>query len=145
MGSAENGGCSASGADFVPISPPPWVFMTPSLRCTKLYQAILGGHQALFPIGGGGNFHIMVCSIQKYLPILFYGLPHPLQLLDNPHNNEIFKSLVKKMVIRYWTNIKEAQEQHSLSYFNPRVHSLTQPLPLWVAAGSIFIVQLDLS
>ena len=69
---------------------------------------------------------------------LLYGLPHPLQLLDNPPKKEIFKSLVKKMVVRYWNDIliKEAQELHSLSYFNPRVHSLTLPHPLWVAAGS---------
>ena len=67
-----------------------------------------------------------------------YGLPHPLQLLENPPKKELFKRLVKKSIVRYWQDLlaAEAQQLPSLSYFNPRVHSLTHPHPLWLAAGS---------
>ena len=67
-----------------------------------------------------------------------YGLPHPLQLLDSPLKKELFKRLVKKSIVRYWEDLlaAEAQQLPSLCYFNPRVHSLTHPHPLWLAAGS---------
>ena len=67
-----------------------------------------------------------------------YGLPHPLQLLDSPPKKDCFKRLVKKTIVKYWHGIlaREAQQLHSLYYFNPVVHSLTHPHPLWMAAGS---------
>ena len=69
---------------------------------------------------------------------LMYGLPHPLQLLDNPPEKDPFKRLVKKTIVKYWHDIltREAQQLHSLCHFNPLVHSLTHPHPLWMAAGS---------
>ena len=67
-----------------------------------------------------------------------YGLPHPLQVLENPPAKQPFKSLVKKKIACYWKELlsTEALQLSSLQYFNPRVHSLTSPHPLWLTAGS---------
>ena len=69
---------------------------------------------------------------------LLYELSHPLMLLENPPKKETFKNLVKKRIVKYWEEIltMEAQQLPSLCFFNPRVHSLTRPHPIWLAAGS---------
>ena len=70
-----------------------------------------------------------------------YGLPPPLQLLDNPPRKSQFKALLAKKVSCYWTDIltAEASELKSLKYFNPSQFSLTQPSQLWTTClGSAY-------
>ena len=69
---------------------------------------------------------------------LRYGLPHPLQLLEDPPPREKLKKLVKLKITEYWQNIlaQEAESKPSLCYFSPHMHSLTTPHPMWSAAGS---------
>ena len=69
---------------------------------------------------------------------LLYELPHPCLLLENPPEKKTFKTMAKKRIVIYWEGIltKEAQQLPSLCFFNPRVHSLTRPHPIWLAAGS---------
>ena len=67
-----------------------------------------------------------------------YGLPHPLQLLKTPISKQRLKNLVKTKVTDYWYYLltAEASPMPSLSHFNPDMHSLSEPHPLWYAAGS---------
>ena len=69
---------------------------------------------------------------------LFYDLPHPIVLLQEPHTKLAFKSLVKKRVISYWeqTLRHEATLLPSLTYFKPGFMSLIFVQPLWTTAGS---------
>ena len=69
---------------------------------------------------------------------LQYGMPHPLQLLDNPLSKQKLKCLVKTKITKYWEELlaSEAAQLDSLSHFNPYGHSLASPHPLWVTAGS---------
>ena len=76
--------------------------------------------------------------IQIRLICLLYGLPHPLQLLENPPTRLKLKSMVKTRITSYWQGVlaEEAFQKHSLRYFNPTTYDLTRPHPLWAAAGS---------
>ena len=69
---------------------------------------------------------------------LQYGLPHPLQLLKNPLPKQTLKNLVKTKVTDYWYHLltAEATPMPSLKHFNSNKHSLSEPHPLWYAAGS---------
>ena len=68
---------------------------------------------------------------------LFYDLPNPIVLLQEPHTKLAFKSLVKKRVISYWeqTLRHEATLLPSLTYFKPGFMSLVSAHPLWTTAG----------
>ena len=67
-----------------------------------------------------------------------YGLPHPLTLLQEQPDKEVFKSQVKLSVQEYWqkTLVGEADSLHSLTYFKPNFMSLSKPHPLWTTCGS---------
>ena len=69
---------------------------------------------------------------------IMYGLPHPLELLSHPINKDKLKILVKNRISEYWHKLlcSEASSLSSLSHFNPHMHLLSSPHPLWVAAGS---------
>ena len=66
-----------------------------------------------------------------------YGLPHPLDLLQNPPTKLSFKKKVKAHVIDYWEQILRAEVDalDSLLYFKSRYMSLTKPHPIWTACG----------
>ena len=74
-----------------------------------------------------------------------YGLPSPLQLLDNPPRKSRFKSLLVKKISCYWTHLLSAEiaELKSLKYFNPAQFSLTQP-PLLTCGRLALAVPLKL-
>ena len=67
-----------------------------------------------------------------------YGLPHPLQLLNNPLSKGRLKSLVKTRITEYWQKLlsAEATALPSLAHFNPHMHQLSSPHPIWSAAAS---------
>ena len=67
-----------------------------------------------------------------------YGLPHPLQLLDNPPPKEQFKSEVKRKICDFWYNqfVTETRKLKSLKYFKPELYSLTKPHYMWTSAAS---------
>ena len=69
---------------------------------------------------------------------LQYGLPHPSTLLEDPPPKLQLKRLVKTKITEYWQQllVTEALSKTSLSHFHPFMHSLSQPHPLWAAAGS---------
>ena len=69
---------------------------------------------------------------------LLYGLPHPLQLLNNPPTRQKLKKDVKTKITEYWQHLlsAEALPLTSLSHFNPAMHFVASPHPLWAAAGS---------
>ena len=64
-------------------------------------------------------------------------LPHPSCLFQQPLPNEEFKNLMKKKVYNYWEKVlrSEAQRLESLIYFNSSFMSLSDPHPIWRAAG----------
>ena len=66
-----------------------------------------------------------------------YGLPHPLDLLQNPPPKLTYKRKVKAHVIDYWEQRLRAEvaDLDSLLYFNPEYMSLTRPHPIWTACG----------
>ena len=68
---------------------------------------------------------------------LFYGLPHPLDLLNSPLPKESFKKLSKSLILDYWeTKFRgDASGLDSLLYFKPEYHSLSKPHPLLWTAG----------
>ena len=68
---------------------------------------------------------------------LFYGLPHPLDLLNSPLSKESFKKLSKSLILDYWeTKFRgDASGLDSLLYFKPEYHSLSKPHPLLWTAG----------
>ena len=67
-----------------------------------------------------------------------YCLPHPLQLLRQPGSKNQMNRLAKLKITEYWHRLlsSEAALKTSIMYFSPHMHSLTQPHPLWRAAGS---------
>ena len=67
-----------------------------------------------------------------------YGLPHPLQLLNSPMSKGRLKSLVKTSITESWQKLlsAEATSLSSLAHFNPYMHQLTNPHPIWAAAAS---------
>ena len=67
-----------------------------------------------------------------------YFLRHPLTLLQDQPDKEMFKSQVKLSVQEYWqkTLRGEAESLHSLTYFKPNFMSLSKPHPLWITCGS---------
>ena len=67
-----------------------------------------------------------------------YGLPHPLELLNNPPSKQQFKSEVKNKICEYWYNqfVAETRKLKSLKYFKPELYSLTKPHYLWTSAAS---------
>ena len=70
-----------------------------------------------------------------------YGLPPPLELLENPVPKEGFKNMVKLKVQDYWHSLltSEIQTKPSLLYFRPSVCSLSRPHNLWTSsAGNPF-------
>ena len=69
---------------------------------------------------------------------LRYGLPHPLDLLQNPLRKDDYKKLIKSRVINYWELAlrSEAAQLPSLKYFHSSYMSLTKPHPIWTSAAS---------
>ena len=65
---------------------------------------------------------------------LLYGLPHPLELLNNPLSKESFKKLVKSKIRNYWEEKLRCDtlSLSSLVFFKPAFYSLTRSHPiLW--------------
>ena len=65
---------------------------------------------------------------------LLYGLPHPLELLNNPLSKESFKKLVKSKIRNYWEEKlrSDTLSLSSLVFFKPAFYSLTRSHPiLW--------------
>ena len=58
--------------------------------------------------------------------------------MKNPLSKHRLKNLVKTKVTDYWYHLltAEASPMPSISHFNPGMHSLSEPHPLWYAAGS---------
>ena len=69
---------------------------------------------------------------------LFYGLPHPLTLLEQPLSKETSKRLFKSHVTSYWERKlrSDSSQLLSLTYFKPEFMSLQSPHPLWTSCGS---------
>ena len=67
-----------------------------------------------------------------------YGLPSPLQLLDNPVPKEKFRKHVKTKVTEYWQALLrvEAGPLRSLQYFKPELYSLSRAHYMWTTAAS---------
>ena len=75
--------------------------------------------------------------------VLFqYGLPHPLQLLQNPPGKEEFKNVVKLKVADYWQQHYRAlvSDLPSLDYFKPELCSLLKPHPILYSATNSYEV-----
>ena len=68
---------------------------------------------------------------------LLYGVPHSSILFNQPLDKNIFKTTVKKHVVRYWENVlrDEASTLKSLSMFRPQYMSLLTPHLIWRTAG----------
>ena len=69
---------------------------------------------------------------------VFYGLPHPLSLLNHPLSKEASKRMFKSRVITFWESKlrSDARPLPSLAYFKPEFMSLQTPHPLWTSCGS---------
>ena len=86
--------------------------------------------------------HTKRCSKSWFIQVkdicLQYGLPHPLKRLESPPTMQRFKSLVKTKIIEYWQHLLacEALPKPSLSHFNPLMHCIARPHPVWTTAGS---------
>ena len=67
-----------------------------------------------------------------------YGLPHPLQLLQDPPEKELFKRTVKLNVLQFWQSklSEDSMSLSSLGYFKPKFMSLDRPHPLWTTCGA---------
>ena len=69
-----------------------------------------------------------------------YGLPSPLQLLQDPLPKLKFKTLVKAKVTDYWEKFLRSESSDpkysSLTYFKPNFMSLSSPHPAWTTASS---------
>ena len=65
-----------------------------------------------------------------------YSLPHPHQLLLSPPAASIFKCMVKKAVLKYWTDCfhNEASSLESLHLFHPMNYSLQHTHSVWTSA-----------
>ena len=75
--------------------------------------------------------------------VLFqYGLPHPLQLLQNPPGKDEFKSIVKLKVADYWQQHYRAlvNDLPSLDFFKPEFCSLLKPHPILYTATNSYEV-----
>ena len=68
---------------------------------------------------------------------LRYGLPHPLELLENPLPKIKFQKLVKQKIAEFWHRQLSAKIESlsSLAHFDSSYHSLLLPHPLWTTAG----------
>ena len=68
---------------------------------------------------------------------LQYGLPHPLNILDNPPTKNELRKLFKVRVQDYWQNrLREhCSGLTSLRFFHPDFMSLSSTHPLWLTAG----------
>ena len=126
-------------------------FLSGSLPATALLHQ---RHMALFsmichlkedPLHTHASYallHSKKCSKSWFVQIrdicLQYGLPHPLKLLEDPLSKQRLKTMVKTKIIGYWQEllVAEALPKPSLSHFNPTMHSVASPHPLWAAAGS---------
>ena len=75
------------------------------------------------PESGKSWFHQVkiICTL--------YGLPEPLQLLQNPPDKAKFKNLVKSKVAQYWHAVftDEVSGLKTLKYFKPELYSLSKP------------------
>ena len=86
--------------------------------------------------------HSLRCSQSWFVQVkdvcLLYGLPHPLHLLNSPPSKLQWRKVVKIKITEYWQHLlaSETMPLPSLSSFNPTMHSLTTPHPMWAAAGS---------
>ena len=62
-----------------------------------------------------------------------YGLPHPLQLRENPLTKMAFKKLIKSKVHDFWESFlrQSSSNLSSLTYFHPNYMSLSVPHPIW--------------
>ena len=67
-----------------------------------------------------------------------YGLPHPLQQLQFPIKKVRMRRLIREKIVEYWQHhlADEASSLSSLGFFNPCMHALSTPHPLWAAAGN---------
>ena len=67
----------------------------------------------------------------------FYGLPDPLQYLQNPWRPDRFRDHCKKSVISYWETkfLQTVEETPSLQYIDTSTASLTIPMRGWQMAG----------
>ena len=56
-----------------------------------------------------------------------YKLPHPITLLDNPYDKEVFKTLVHNQILDFWqTKLRDqAKSLPSLVNFHPEYMSVT--------------------
>ena len=79
---------------------------------------------------------VLVCASEDIC--LLYGLPHQLHLLNSPPTKLKLRKVVKTKITEYWQHFlaSEAMPLPSLSHFNPSMHSLVTPHPMWAAAGS---------
>ena len=102
-------------------------------------------HPTSDPLNSHANYvltHAQTCAKSWFTQVRgickLYGLPHPLQLLASPVPKARFKKLVTARVTEYCQNLfkAEALSLGSLSLFNQAFHSLTNPHPMWSAAGS---------
>ena len=75
-------------------------------------------------------FHIKNLTLQ-------YGLPYPLNLLENPLSKYAFKKLVKSKVCDLWEQKLwlSAAPLQSLQYFHPNFLSLQKTHTLWTSCG----------
>ena len=86
--------------------------------------------------------HSKKCSKSWFIQVrdicLQYGLPHPLKLLESPPTMQRLKCLVKTKITEYWQHLlaSEALTKPSLSHFNPLMHCVVSPHPVWTTAGS---------
>ena len=66
-----------------------------------------------------------------------YGLPHPIELMENPPTKMTFKKTVKLQVLAYWNEIlrTECSQLQSLKYFKPEYYSLTRAHYIWTTTS----------
>ena len=71
-----------------------------------------------------------------------YHLPHPLTLLKEPPNKDIWKNICKAHVTDFWQNkLREQSKQlKSLEFFKPQFMSLCKPHPMWSFATTSYKV-----
>ena len=83
------------------------------------------------------KFHPKSWFVQVRNVCLRYGLPHPLELLENPLPKIKFQKLVKQKIAEFWHRQLSAKidSLSSLAHFNSSYHSLLLPHPLWTTAG----------
>ena len=73
-----------------------------------------------------------------------YNLPHPINLLREPPNKEIFKKHLKQNISEFWQDKlrahSETLQEKSLKYFKPNFMSLSRPHPMLQYADTSYKV-----